>query len=129
RRPAPQQGAPDRLRPRLPAQDRRPGEDLSRRTSPCRPHLLRDAPGPCAQRVRDVQRVVRGARAGVAKLAVRPWSSGPRPRRVPRVGAVSPRPPAARASRAIGLITDVPVGFASDGYAAWRWREYTAPGM
>src|SRR5207249_4746402 len=35
----------------------------------------------------------------------------------------------ARASRAIGLITDVPVGFASDGYDAWRWREYTAPGM
>jgi len=35
----------------------------------------------------------------------------------------------ARAARAIGLIADVPVGFASDGYDAWRWREYTAPRM
>jgi 4-alpha-glucanotransferase len=35
----------------------------------------------------------------------------------------------ARASREIGLITDVPVGFAADGFDAWRWREYLAPGM
>jgi 4-alpha-glucanotransferase len=33
----------------------------------------------------------------------------------------------ARASREIGLITDVPVGFASDGFDAWRWRDYLAP--
>ena len=35
----------------------------------------------------------------------------------------------ARASRDIGVITDVPVGFASDGFDAWRWRDYLAPGM
>ena len=35
----------------------------------------------------------------------------------------------ARASREIGLITDVPVGFASDGFDAWRWRDYLAPRM
>lgn len=35
----------------------------------------------------------------------------------------------ARASRQIGLITDVPVGFASDGYDAWRWQDILAPGM
>jgi 4-alpha-glucanotransferase len=35
----------------------------------------------------------------------------------------------ARASREIGLITDVPVGFASDGFDAWRWRDHLAPGM
>lgn len=35
----------------------------------------------------------------------------------------------ARAAREIGLISDVPVGFASDGFDAWRWRDYIAPGM
>jgi 4-alpha-glucanotransferase len=35
----------------------------------------------------------------------------------------------ARAAREIGIITDVPVGFASDGLDAWRWRDYLAPGM
>jgi 4-alpha-glucanotransferase len=35
----------------------------------------------------------------------------------------------ARASREIGLITDVPVGFASDGFDGWRWRDYIAPRM
>ncbi|TMD70376.1 MAG: 4-alpha-glucanotransferase [Chloroflexi bacterium] len=35
----------------------------------------------------------------------------------------------ARASREIGLITDVSVGFASDGFDAWRWRDYLAPHM
>src|SRR2546430_5145448 len=35
----------------------------------------------------------------------------------------------ARASREIGLITDVPVGFAADGFDAWRWRDYLAPRM
>ena len=35
----------------------------------------------------------------------------------------------ARASREIGLITDVPVGFASDGFDAWRWRDSIAPRM
>ena len=35
----------------------------------------------------------------------------------------------ARAAREIGIITDVPVGFASDGFDAWRWRDYLAPGM
>jgi 4-alpha-glucanotransferase len=33
----------------------------------------------------------------------------------------------ARAGRQIGLITDVPVGFASEGFDAWRWRDYLAP--
>jgi 4-alpha-glucanotransferase len=35
----------------------------------------------------------------------------------------------ARAAREIGLITDVPVGFASDGFDSWRWRDYLAAGM
>src|SRR5487761_1334847 len=35
----------------------------------------------------------------------------------------------ARASREIGLITDVPVGFASDGFDAWRWQDLLAPNM
>ena len=35
----------------------------------------------------------------------------------------------ARASREIGLITDVPVGFAPDGFDAWRWRDTLAPRM
>jgi 4-alpha-glucanotransferase len=35
----------------------------------------------------------------------------------------------ARAGREIGLIADVPVGFASDGFDAWRWRDYLGPGM
>jgi len=35
----------------------------------------------------------------------------------------------ARASREIGLITDVPVGFASDGFDAWRWNDLIAPRM
>jgi len=34
----------------------------------------------------------------------------------------------ARASREIGFIIDVPVGFASDGFDAWRWKDYLAPG-
>lgn len=33
----------------------------------------------------------------------------------------------ARASREIGVITDVPVGFAPDGFDAHRWRAYLAP--
>jgi len=35
----------------------------------------------------------------------------------------------ARAAREVGLITDVPVGFASDGFDAWRWQELLAPDM
>jgi 4-alpha-glucanotransferase len=35
----------------------------------------------------------------------------------------------ARASREIGIITDVPVGFGSDGFDAWRWQDFLAPGM
>jgi 4-alpha-glucanotransferase len=35
----------------------------------------------------------------------------------------------ARAAREIGLITDVPVGFASNGFDAWRWQELLAPEM
>ena len=35
----------------------------------------------------------------------------------------------ARAAREIGLITDVPVGFASDGFDAWRWQDLLAPDM
>ena len=35
----------------------------------------------------------------------------------------------ARASKEIGLITDVPVGFASDGFDAWRWQDLLAPGV
>ena len=35
----------------------------------------------------------------------------------------------ARAAREITLIADVPVGFASDGFDAWRWQDLLAPGM
>jgi 4-alpha-glucanotransferase len=35
----------------------------------------------------------------------------------------------ASAAREIGLITDVPVGFASDGFDAWRWQDLLAPDM
>jgi 4-alpha-glucanotransferase len=35
----------------------------------------------------------------------------------------------ARASREIGLVTDVPVGFAPDGFDAWRWQDLLAPRM
>jgi len=35
----------------------------------------------------------------------------------------------ARASREIGLVSDVPVGFSSDGFDALRWHDYLAPGM
>ncbi len=35
----------------------------------------------------------------------------------------------ARAAREITLIADVPVGFASDGFDAWRWQDELAPGM
>jgi 4-alpha-glucanotransferase len=35
----------------------------------------------------------------------------------------------ARASREIGLVTDVPVGFAPDGFDAWRWQDLLAPDM
>jgi len=35
----------------------------------------------------------------------------------------------AGAAREIGLITDVPVGFASDSFDAWRWQDLLAPGM
>ena len=35
----------------------------------------------------------------------------------------------AGAAREIGLITDVPVGFAPDGFDAWRWQDLLAPGM
>ena len=35
----------------------------------------------------------------------------------------------ARAAREIGIVTDVPVGFASDGFDAWRWQDLLAPGM
>jgi 4-alpha-glucanotransferase len=35
----------------------------------------------------------------------------------------------AMASREIGLIADVPVGFASDGFDAWRWQDSLAPGI
>ncbi len=35
----------------------------------------------------------------------------------------------ARAGREIGLITDVPVGFAADGFDAWRWQDYIAGGI
>ncbi len=34
-----------------------------------------------------------------------------------------------RAAREIGLMTDVPVGFASDGFDAWRWQDFLAPDM
>jgi 4-alpha-glucanotransferase len=35
----------------------------------------------------------------------------------------------ARAAREIGLITDVPVGFASDSFDAWRWQDLLAANM
>ena len=35
----------------------------------------------------------------------------------------------ARAAREIELITDVPVGFSSDSFDAWRWQDLLAPGM
>src|SRR6202140_730430 len=35
----------------------------------------------------------------------------------------------ARASKEIGLITDVPVGFAADGCDSWRWQGLLAEGM
>ena len=35
----------------------------------------------------------------------------------------------ARAAREIGLVMDVPVGFASDGFDAWRWQSFLAPGI
>jgi 4-alpha-glucanotransferase len=35
----------------------------------------------------------------------------------------------ARAGREVGLITDVPVGFAPDGFDASRWQNCLAPGM
>jgi 4-alpha-glucanotransferase len=35
----------------------------------------------------------------------------------------------ARASREIGVVTDVPIGFNSDGFDAWRWQDLLAPGM
>jgi 4-alpha-glucanotransferase len=35
----------------------------------------------------------------------------------------------ARVSKEIGLITDVPVGFAADGCDSWRWQDLLAPGM
>ena len=35
----------------------------------------------------------------------------------------------ARAAREIGLIADIPVGFASDGFDAWRWQDSLAPGI
>jgi 4-alpha-glucanotransferase len=35
----------------------------------------------------------------------------------------------ARAAREIGIITDVPVGFASDSFDAWRWQDLLAPNM
>ena len=34
-----------------------------------------------------------------------------------------------RAAREIGLISDVPVGFNPDGFDAWRFRDYFAPGV
>jgi len=34
-----------------------------------------------------------------------------------------------RASAEIGLITDVPLGFASDSFDAWRWQDLLAPNM
>jgi 4-alpha-glucanotransferase len=35
----------------------------------------------------------------------------------------------ARAAREIGLVTDVPVGFAADGFDAWRWQDLLATSM
>jgi 4-alpha-glucanotransferase len=35
----------------------------------------------------------------------------------------------ARAARDIGLINDVPVGFAADSFDAWRWQDLLAPGV
>ena len=35
----------------------------------------------------------------------------------------------ARAAREIALINDIPVGFASDGFDAWRWRDFLVADM
>ncbi len=35
----------------------------------------------------------------------------------------------ARAAREIGIVTDVPIGFASDSFDAWRWQDLLAPDM
>ena len=35
----------------------------------------------------------------------------------------------ARAAREISLINDIPVGFASDGFDAWRWQKFLVPGV
>jgi len=35
----------------------------------------------------------------------------------------------ARAARQIDLINDMPIGFAPDGFDAWRWQDLLAPGM
>jgi len=35
----------------------------------------------------------------------------------------------ARAAHEIGVVTDVPIGFASDGFDAWRWQDLLASGM
>jgi 4-alpha-glucanotransferase len=34
-----------------------------------------------------------------------------------------------KAAREIALIADVPVGFAADGFDAWRWQDLLVPGM
>jgi 4-alpha-glucanotransferase len=34
-----------------------------------------------------------------------------------------------KAAREVALIADVPVGFAADGFDAWRWQDILAPGM
>src|SRR5215467_1293533 len=34
-----------------------------------------------------------------------------------------------RAALEISLVNDIPVGFASDGFDAWRWQRFLAPGM
>src|ERR1700682_1038987 len=35
----------------------------------------------------------------------------------------------ARSAREIGIVTDVPIGFASDSFDAWRWQDLLAPGI
>src|SRR5467141_4104984 len=35
----------------------------------------------------------------------------------------------ARAAREVGIVSDVPIGFASDGFDAWRWQDLLAPGI
>jgi 4-alpha-glucanotransferase len=35
----------------------------------------------------------------------------------------------AKAAREIGIVTDIPIGFASDGFDAWRWQDLLAPGI